>query len=592
MRKALIALVTTFTLLLSTAIGVSPATAAPKSPITLTAKGTTVVPFGSHGFHWGRNQQGAFIAQWTVETAAHRWQIWEGDFNPYEGKLLNQTMVYELPAGTTFLSPPVLTNNINTFAVVYSTRWETETELKSEVEVITLGADGFSEHQVVTKFPTISILKSSDDYLNGCQISSLPCGYGKVAIGGDGTFQTTIAVHEYTGASARIGLVSSIYLRTAADNWTDVQWLNAGPHYNFDSESAFVPDGGDGAFFVYIDESDESRPKFVRISISSGMSVTMTVSNPATIGETKYVSSIKVTRLSQNRSAVTFVSEFARNLTLWRTDLDGQFDVAGYPVVIFSSPSRQLAGSGYRVNRMSDFSIEVLIKSIDTRIEDNWRVDRATSNVMDPDGDSQTILKGNDINVSPVFGSSYTSQNNGYVMAVGTLKSNGTLGSSSLYRSDFGFVPVPVKTKGGLVVEQTLMHDDFNDLSFNVNAVVVGNEEKLEITKVQVKATPKLFLFSHTYPAQAVGVGLAFTLTEWSTLSFKTGNATLWLRCTKRITATVAGIPKFCKPITGQTENSYVIQGIDVGKYLTVAVSATNRWGKGTFVIPSTKAVK
>lgn len=592
-------LIAILTVLVMSVFVPNPATAAPKSPVTLTYKGATAVPFGSKDFQFGRNQQGAFIATWLVETATNRWQIWQGDYNPYEGVLINQTLTYQLPAGTTFLSKPVMSKGVNTLGLAYSTYWETETEVKSEVEAISLGSEGDSDRQVVTTLPTITILKSSDDYVNGCQIAGNRCGYKKVAIGGNFQHQMTIAALEFTGSSnARIGLTSTVYLRSAY--WTDPLWISAGQQNSFDTQDAFLSDGYDGAFFFYIDQSDGGRAKWVKISTANNPNyplpnepaIIQSVSNPSTIEAAANLSVIKVTRLNTNHSVLTFATDAYRNLQIWRAEVSTQFDNVGIPLVAFSAASRDLTSSGYSVNRVTDNSFEIVVKSVDSRLPDYWRLDRVTTNIFDFDSDTINIAKGIDQDLSSVTGTSYESQNSGYVMAVGTTKADGTLGQTGVYRSDFGIVPVPVKTKGGSVIQQTLMHDDFEGNTFNVNLVVKGTSEFAEITKIVVKSKPMLFLYSHTYSAQPVGTAISYTLTDWTSATYVQGSSTQWLRCTKRVLAVTIGLPKTCKRIVGETNSAYTIQGADVGKYLTVQLSATNRWGTSSYIIPSTKVVK
>ena len=567
------------------------ANAKPKSPVTVTFKSSVAVPSGSQDFHFGRNQQGAFIAQWLVETSSHRWQIWQGDYNPYEGVILNQNLTYQLPAGTTFLSKPVMSYTLNSLGIVYSTYWETSTEVKSEVEAILLEADGNNQHQVLSQFPTISILKSSDEYLNGCQSATNRCGYKKVAIGGDYAFQMTVAALEYVGvANARIGISSTVYLR--AQYWTTPEWLNSGLRDNFDTEHAFVADGSDGAFFVYVDQQDASRPKYVRVSLDNGQNLTQIITSPVAIGSTSAVSEIKVTKLNGNHSAVTFVTENNRNLQLWRAELSTQFDNVGMPLVAFSAASREQMGSSYQVNRISDNSFEVLIKSVDSRLPEYWQVDKVSTNIFDFDSDSVTLLKGNDSDLSPVFGSSFTSQNSGYALNLGVTKANGSLGATSVYQSDVGFIPVPVKAKGGVVSQQTMMGQDNDSLVWNINLVRVGTTDTLEISKVVAKVAPKLYLFAHTYSAQPVGTPIGYTLSDWTSLSGVQSETRQWVRCTKRITQVGTSLPKGCARLAGQTEFAYTITSADVGKYLTLVLTATNRWGTSQFVLPSTKAVK
>ncbi|GHF14024.1 CAP domain-containing protein [Pseudolysinimonas yzui] len=78
--------------------------------------------------------------------------------------------------------------------------------------------------------------------------------------------------------------------------------------------------------------------------------------------------------------------------------------------------------------------------------------------------------------------------------------------------------------------------------------------------------------------SSSVGSTWTSTTGTWTGAPAPTYQRT-WLRCTQPVTTSYSAIPTGCTAITGATATSYVSTSSDVGKYLTVLVTATNSAG-------------
>lgn len=592
MRKTLIALISALVLIGTAMFGGSAAIAATNLSVKPTFMKSIPVPSGSQDFHFFNQPQGGQYVQWIVKTKNDSnidiWQIWYAGFEPMTGTITNQTKVYELPAGTSFLAKPVLSHFPNSVGVVYSTYWQTNAGIYSEVEAITLGVNGLSEHQVVSKFPRIEIAANSNAYQD-CLGFWTNCGYLKVAVGGDSSSQTTIAALDYEGdeTQVKIGLISSAYFRQPY--WTDPTWIPSNLQYNFDSESAFSWGTSGGVFFVYVHRDTSNTIEIRKVTFNNDS--TQTVSDPRTLSRIPGGTEPKLTFISGTKSVVTWLNTDYGALEVWASNVDSQNDQYQNDAVIWNATGKSLSAN-YEVKKVSTDTYQVLIPLNDSEVYDQRIVSTMTVSLSDGSATPAWILPGNNFELAAVLGDSYTSPDGTFGFSVKFHKSIADYGSIAIYSPDFGVIPVPIKSKKSAIVDSTVFGSFFDASFISVANLKLGNQQFLEISKIVSKLPAVSTLNFTTWGGRSIGQGLSVTGPGWSSFSYLGTTSHQWLRCTKILPTKVVGIPKFCKPISGATQSTYTLTTADRGKYVTVELSAQNRNGKSSVVAASTKQVQ
>ena len=593
MRKAFLAAVSTALLLVSTMVGVTPATAAPKLPVKVSFLSSTQIPAGSQDFHFTNNAQGSHFAQWIVKTTNNSnqtvWQIWTADFEPSNGTLLNQTKTYELPAGTVFQSKPVVSNFPNSVGVVYSTYWETDTDAYSRVEVVTLEANGASQHQVLDKFPTLQITKGTMNF-EMCNSFDAKCGYQKVAVGGDNHYQTTVAVLENVGQyqDARIGLSTSAYFRN--QYWSDPYYIASNAIFNFDVNNAFTWGLSGGVYFVYVTR-DSSNSIAVRKIYTSNVDP-QTVTDPQIVSRIVGGQNPKVTYLSATRSVITWLNTDYSALEVWTAPVDTENDNYGNDYVVYNNTFRFLGDSDYHVKKVSGDTFQVLLSMNDGYYYDKWSVAVATVNLADGANSNSVLLQGDDNDTRPAIGESYTAPDGSFGTSVKVRSGETAFSSVWVYSPDFGLVPVPVKAKKATVLGSSIFGWSYDSSLLSTANVRLGTQEFLEVTRIQSKAVPTSIAPFGVYNAREVGSTATVGNPVWSSASYLGTTSYQWVRCSVRLVTKVVGLPKACKKIQGANQATYVLTTADRGKFVSVILSAQNRNGASSVVAASSKKVK